>query len=46
MLQSFPRGVSEQSQFTRDKQPMDDISVAKFQRGSTKLFWKENFEGR
>ena len=40
---NFPRGVSGQSQFTRNKPLMDDISVAKFQRGSTKLFWKENF---
>ena len=39
-----PRGVSGQSKFTEDKPMMDDISVAMFKRGSTKLYWKENFE--
>ena len=42
---NFPQGVSGQSQFTRNKPLTDDISVAKFQRGSTKPFWIENFGG-
>ena len=41
---NVPRGVSDQSKFTEGKPLLDDISVAMFNRGSTKLFWKENFE--
>ena len=41
---NVPRAVSYQSKFTEGKPLLDDISVAMFNRGSTKLFWKENFE--
>ena len=40
---NFPRGVSKHSQFTKDKPMLDRISIAKFIRGNTKLFWKESF---
>ena len=40
---NVPRGVSDQSKFTAQKPLMDSITVAMFRRGSTKLFWKENF---
>ena len=41
----FPRGVSEHSKFTKDKPMLADIRVAKFVRGSTKLFWKDSYKG-
>ena len=43
-LMDFLREVSEKSKFAENMPKMDSIRVAKFCRGSTKLFWKENFE--
>ena len=39
----FPRGVSEKSKFTEGKPFLDDISIVKFQRGTSKMFWKTSF---
>ena len=39
-----PRGVSQQSKFTAGKPLLNNISIVKFQRGSTKLYWKKDYE--
>ena len=40
---NVPPGVTEQSKFTENKPLLDEISVAIFCRGSSKLFWKKKF---
>ena len=40
-----PRGLSENSKFAENHPKMDVIRIAKFVRGSTKIFWKQCFNG-
>ena len=39
-----PRGLSEKSKFTENHPKVEVICIPKFIRGSTNIFWKENFE--
>ena len=39
-----PRGLNEKSKFTENHPKIEVIHISKFIRGSTKIFWKENFE--
>ena len=39
----YPRGVSQGS-FAKEKQTLDNVYIANFQKGSSKIYWKEDFD--
>ena len=39
----YPRGVSQGS-FAKEKPKLDNVYIANFQKGSSKIYWKEDFD--